>query len=507
MANLKEQEKWEDGIYQIEENDPVLGGEDGITNKPIRQLANRTSWLKKALEVLTGKSKPKDLTEDSTSEADKNGHSHALPKSSTSQKGIVQLDDTWESDSREKAPTARVIKAIKALIDSVTRNLSNYIPNSKKSSSITSNSADTVATSAAVKMAYDKGVEALNKANEVDKSTLKKTGNQTLNGYLKTTYSSSRGWAGYQFDAAHGVWQLEANPAADTAGNRRFNMKWMPNSGTQVYLSFPHIGDNGDTVAYQSWVNAELQKMRSISNQNTANFGNYIHNNKKSNAVDSSSTDTVASSRAVKLAYDHGTTGLNTINDFKNGNGYVRNLTTNNNIQLRWNPSGKGLELKIDNTELGGVHYYNRPYVETTVSDSNYGGINIHRKGKAGNWDSRIEPLPDKRWKFLVQGSHETYLPAKGGTVALLEDFTQNLSGNGWCKLPNGLIMQWGKANGGWVNFPIAFPNSCFCVVGTQGEGRNYEPYIIINISNTKFYHKGKFEDDARNSHWIAIGR
>ncbi|MBF0752146.1 hypothetical protein IR101_09355, partial [Pasteurella sp. 19428wF3_WM03] len=58
-----------------------------------------------------------------------------------------------------------------------------------------------------------------------------------------------------------------------------------------------------------------------------------------------------------------------------------------------------------------------------------------------------------------------------------------------------------------WVNFPIAFPNSCFSVVGTQGEGRNYEPYIITNISNTKFYHKGKFEGDAQNAHWIAIGR
>ncbi|WP_228063606.1 MULTISPECIES: pyocin knob domain-containing protein, partial [unclassified Pasteurella] len=141
--------------------------------------------------------------------------------------------------------------------------------------------------------------------------------------------------------------------------------------------------------------------------------------------------------------------------------------------------------------DLNGVHYSNHAYVETTINNSDYGGANFKRRGNAGNWDSRIEPLPDKRWKFWTQNSHEIYLPAKGGTVALLEDFTQNLSGNGWCKLPNGLIMQWGKANGGWVNFPIAFPNSCFSVVGTQGEGRNYEPYIITNISNTKFYHKG----------------
>ncbi|OOF44041.1 hypothetical protein BKK51_10265, partial [Rodentibacter trehalosifermentans] len=93
MANLKEQEKWEDGIYQIEENDPVLGGEDGITNKPIIQLANRTTWLKKVLELLFGKAKPKDLTAESTSTADAGGHSHALAKATTTQAGIVQLSN------------------------------------------------------------------------------------------------------------------------------------------------------------------------------------------------------------------------------------------------------------------------------------------------------------------------------------------------------------------------------------------------------------------------------
>lgn len=60
MANLKEQEKWEDGVYQIEENDPVLGGESGITNRPIRQLANRTLWLKKFLELF-GKKPPQKI--------------------------------------------------------------------------------------------------------------------------------------------------------------------------------------------------------------------------------------------------------------------------------------------------------------------------------------------------------------------------------------------------------------------------------------------------------------
>lgn len=77
-------------------------------------------------------------------------------KASTTQKGEVQLYSGYDSDSEEMAATPKAIKLIKAFIDALTRNLTNYIPNSKKSSAIDSNSADTVATSEAVKKAYDK---------------------------------------------------------------------------------------------------------------------------------------------------------------------------------------------------------------------------------------------------------------------------------------------------------------------------------------------------------------
>ncbi|OCL18927.1 hypothetical protein A9G07_11015 [Gilliamella sp. wkB72] len=50
MANVKEVEKWELGIYQLETTDPVMGGEDGIDNLQAKQLANRTSYLKKQIE-------------------------------------------------------------------------------------------------------------------------------------------------------------------------------------------------------------------------------------------------------------------------------------------------------------------------------------------------------------------------------------------------------------------------------------------------------------------------
>lgn len=49
MADLIELEQWEAGVYQLETEDPVLGGPDGIDNLQAKQLANRTKYLKAQL--------------------------------------------------------------------------------------------------------------------------------------------------------------------------------------------------------------------------------------------------------------------------------------------------------------------------------------------------------------------------------------------------------------------------------------------------------------------------
>jgi hypothetical protein len=46
MADIVEEEVWNNGIYQLETTDPVQGGVDGIDNLPHKALANRTVWLK-----------------------------------------------------------------------------------------------------------------------------------------------------------------------------------------------------------------------------------------------------------------------------------------------------------------------------------------------------------------------------------------------------------------------------------------------------------------------------
>lgn len=50
MANLTETAQWEAGIYRIETTDPVIGGEDGISNVQAKLLGNRTLYLKGIVE-------------------------------------------------------------------------------------------------------------------------------------------------------------------------------------------------------------------------------------------------------------------------------------------------------------------------------------------------------------------------------------------------------------------------------------------------------------------------
>ena len=256
MANLKEQEKWEDGVYQIEENDPVLGGENGITNKPIRQLANRTLWLKKALELFGKKSAPKDLTAESTSTADESGHSHKLPVGSTTQKGIWQATSDTGIDSDGLVLTAKAGKKLAQSIAQLLLNVTqNYINNNKKSDSVNNNSSESVASSKAVKTAYDKAVEAktaADNANQNAEGRVPKTGDTTINGTLRAK-NTSGGWSAYQFETLQGFWQLEVHPNSHEEANRRFNMMFIPNIGNSVYLSFPALGNDGEVVAYQSW--------------------------------------------------------------------------------------------------------------------------------------------------------------------------------------------------------------------------------------------------------------
>lgn len=58
MANLPENSNFDEGVRQLELTDPVIGGPNGVSNEPLKNLANRTRWLKDQLEQLDARAAP-----------------------------------------------------------------------------------------------------------------------------------------------------------------------------------------------------------------------------------------------------------------------------------------------------------------------------------------------------------------------------------------------------------------------------------------------------------------
>ncbi|EKR5741288.1 hypothetical protein P8N32_003088 [Escherichia coli] len=116
MANLPETPQWEEGIYQIEVSDPVLGGPDGISNRQGKQLASRTLYLKQQVEN-GGSDLAKHI-------AAADPHTQYAPKASPTFTGTPTAPTPANSDNSKKlATTEFVAKALAALAGSAPETL------------------------------------------------------------------------------------------------------------------------------------------------------------------------------------------------------------------------------------------------------------------------------------------------------------------------------------------------------------------------------------------------
>ena len=100
------------------------------------------------------------------------------------------------------------------------------------------------------------------------------------------------------------------------------------------------------------------------------------------------------------------------------------------------------------------------------------------------------------------------------------QTFGASLSTNGWCRLPNGLILQWGRATGstGTINFPVNFTQAFFATASpihnvniNDGQAAQTK---VKTLSNTSFTYSSGVEsgnNDVFNPQsleftWFAIG-
>ncbi|MDY0179723.1 hypothetical protein [Aliarcobacter skirrowii] len=123
---------------------------------------------------------------------------------------------------------------------------------------------------------------------------------------------------------------------------------------------------------------------------------------------------------------------------------------------------------------------------------------------------SPIVPTPTTN----TQVANKQYVDSKVGTEG-------NLSENGWTKLPNGLILQWGKIfhSGGWgwhrVYFPIPFPNKVFSITSSfdtsptfgYGSGDLWGTYPTETRDIEKHtFRITMYANGAYYMYWFAIG-
>ena len=109
------------------------------------------------------------------------------------------------------------------------------------------------------------------------------------------------------------------------------------------------------------------------------------------------------------------------------------------------------------------------------------------------------------------------FLQSSLGTNAALKDFsnvsTKSLSQNGYYKLPDGLLIQWGTGGNGVnqiVYFPTSFYNTSYVVVTTAISSVMNSIVKMINgknISYFKVYSVGPTIEAGEIFGWIAIGR
>ena len=310
---------------------------------------------------------------------------------SVTQKGEVQLYSGYDSDSMDMAATPKVIKILKGFIDSVTRSLTNYIPNSKKSNEVNSSSSDTVATSAAVKTAYDKGVAANNNAE----GRVSKSGDR-LTGIL---YS--------------------------------------------VGISSKHFG-----------------------------YGNYA-------------------------------------NQYTSGAPFMVEATGSQDRDT-YHPFVKGLVRSKGRYGAG----FSFGYTTKQGQGDGFGRGIIHLIEDNGS---------NKIWTFEHNGDFNSAGDVRSSSGKSLNnsvqtsDYRSQWGQTGWVKLPNGLILQWGKTpvvhdeNSTDIVFPIAFPNKVLNIQLTENQMRtvnNHATHLAaLNVTNSKFTFKinSTLPIDS-SADWFAIG-
>ncbi|OBY52287.1 hypothetical protein BBB48_03935 [Haemophilus parainfluenzae] len=276
-------------------------------------------------------------------------------------------------------------------------------------------------------------------------------------------------------------------------------------------------------------------------------MNNYIPLKSRSSSVTSNDENGVATPKAVKIAYDKGVDAKETADN------------ANNNANGRVSKSGDRLtgilySVGISSKHFGYGTYANQytsgapfmvevtgsqdrdtyhPFVKGLVrSKGRYGaGFSFGYTTKQGAGDGFgrgiIHLIEDnganRLWAFEHNGDFNSAGDVHSSSGKSLNnsvqtsDYRSQWGQTGWVKLPNGLILQWGKTpvvhdeNSTDIVFPIAFPNKVLNIQLTENQMRTVAAHAThlaaLNVTNSKFTFKinSTLPIDS-SADWFAIG-
>ena len=354
-----------------------------------------------------------------------------VPSADTQTKGIVRLTNDTGLESESLGLTAKAGKKLAQMIAVVQLALNNYIPLNKRSSSVNSNDENNVATSKAVKTAYDKGIEAKNAAGNAQQSAeaantnansrVAKSGD-TMTGNLSLKQGDYSGLNLYNNDGYYT--RLEGNP--DNSSSLLTLVYRTPNGENIAVASLPK--KNG-VIAYAG----DVVSKSGDSMSGTLSF---------SNATYSYEIGSYSWRMPIKFVGDAVIGNEKTVIAFNN-NGSLHFGGLANANQFNATLDAEKLWVAGDvKTALGRslnkTHQTDFNYV-TVKQSGNYAGLNIVRQdGKHARFE-----LVGYHFKLWVEGKYEINFPEQGGTVLLDTDFSYQKIGNFEVrKYPDGTMLQ-----------------------------------------------------------------
>lgn len=233
--------------------------------------------------------------------------------------------------------------------------------------------------------------------------------------------------------------------------------------------------------------------------------------------------------RGLGIAFDE-TNGYPELESF-NGllqslNGYIKYLEQNGFAE--WSsdleyPQGAGVRVgaawyraKTQNTNKPPATSQNEWAVFLNAGDLSFSDPLQVVGGVVGIKDATTTQKGVTRFATATEVSNRTNVSAAITPANVGQTFGQSLSQNGWCRLPNGLIMQWGVTSHGDisyttnipVNFNTPFPVSVFSVTANEG---GLQPCAINVINKSRIGFTAavtEFNQNVQsgNINWFAIG-